>query len=139
MHIKTVILLRNFSFVFINFDNLSTTFYIQRFLTFLFFHKKRVFNVFLFLGSTFFTSMIGIGSGILDFRPCWCPSPFPSPSIFQCFSIHSSYLPLDFVHLFFMVAVSAPRHQPSSFTRAWDPHRTTVDPDIVTGGDRTKW
>src|SRR6218665_722586 len=34
---------------------------------------------------------IGTGSGILGYRPCWCPSPFPlSPSISRCFSIHSS-------------------------------------------------
>src|SRR6218665_1614110 len=25
------------------------------------------------------------GSGILGYRPCWCPSPFPSPSISRCF------------------------------------------------------
>src|SRR6218665_1002393 len=24
------------------------------------------------------------------YRPCWCPSPFSSPSISQCYSIHSS-------------------------------------------------
>src|SRR6218665_3269633 len=27
---------------------------------------------------------------LMGYRPCWCPSPFPSPSIFRCFSIHSS-------------------------------------------------
>ena len=44
MHIKTVILLKNFSFGLINFVDLSTTFFIQRFFTFfIFFHKKRVF------------------------------------------------------------------------------------------------
>src|SRR6218665_2410468 len=30
------------------------------------------------------------GSGILGYRPCWCPSPFPLPSISRCFPIHSS-------------------------------------------------
>ena len=30
------------------------------------------------------------GSGILGFCPCWCPSPFHSPSISRCFSIHFS-------------------------------------------------
>src|SRR6218665_2690513 len=30
------------------------------------------------------------GFGILGYRPCWCPSPFPSPSISRCFSIYSS-------------------------------------------------
>jgi len=34
MHIRTVILLKNFSFGLINFVNLSTTFFIQRFLFF---------------------------------------------------------------------------------------------------------
>src|SRR6218665_150705 len=46
VHIKTVglILLGHFSFGLINFVNLSTTFFIQRFLTcFYYFHKKRVF------------------------------------------------------------------------------------------------
>ena len=32
------------------------------------------------------------GSASLGFRPCRCPSPFPSPSISRCFSIHSSLL-----------------------------------------------
>src|SRR6218665_643232 len=34
------------------------------------------------------------------FRPCWCPSPFPSPSISQCYSIHYS-LPAIGFHLCF--------------------------------------
>src|SRR6218665_3638675 len=37
---------------------------------------------------------IGIGSGVLGFRPYWCSSPFPSPSILDVF--HSLFLPLDF-------------------------------------------
>src|SRR6218665_291891 len=37
---------------------------------------------------------IGIGSGVLGFRPYWCPSPFPSPSILDVF--HLLFLPLDF-------------------------------------------
>src|SRR6218665_806610 len=37
---------------------------------------------------------IGIGSVVLGFRPYWCPSPFPSPSILDVF--HSLFLPLDF-------------------------------------------
>src|SRR6218665_1951837 len=36
------------------------------------------------------------GSGILGYRPCWCPSPFSLPSISWCFSIH---LPLDFIRV----------------------------------------
>src|SRR6218665_236733 len=32
-----------------------------------------------------------MGSGDLGFRPCWCPSPFPSPFMhISVFSIHSS-------------------------------------------------
>src|SRR6218665_3148057 len=31
--------------------------------------------------------------------------------------------------LFFTAAVSAPRHQPSSCTRAWDGYRSTVEPE----------
>src|SRR6218665_3450843 len=37
---------------------------------------------------------IEIGSGVLGFRPYWCPSPFPSLSILGVF--HSLFLPLDF-------------------------------------------
>src|SRR6218665_3621831 len=37
---------------------------------------------------------IGIGFGVLGFRPYWCPSPFPSPSILDVF--HSLFLPSDF-------------------------------------------
>src|SRR6218665_2334359 len=35
------------------------------------------------------------------------------------FSIHSSSQPLDFIRLFFTVAVSAPHHQPSSLFQTW--------------------
>jgi len=38
------------------------------------------------------------------------------------FSIHSSSLPLDFIRLFFTVAVSASHHQPSSLFQTWDWH-----------------
>jgi len=48
------------------------------------------------------------GSGVLGFRPCWCPSPIFSPSISWRFPIHSS--PAIGFHLcfFFMADVSAP-------------------------------
>src|SRR6218665_2699220 len=36
------------------------------------------------------------GSGILGSRPYWCPSPFPSPSISLCFSIHSALPAIGF-------------------------------------------
>src|SRR6218665_3275315 len=58
----------------------------------------------------------------MGFRPCWCPSPFPSPSISQCFLFTLLHLPLDFIRLFFTVAVSAPHHQPSSLFQTWDWH-----------------
>ena len=58
MHIKTVILLGNFSFGLINFVNLSTTFIIQRFLTFFIFFIKTRFLTFFILGvNVSFTSM----------------------------------------------------------------------------------
>ena len=57
MHIKTVILLGNFSLGLRDVVNLSTTFFIQLFLRFNFFLKKRVFNVFYSWGQRFFTSM----------------------------------------------------------------------------------
>src|SRR6218665_3314270 len=69
------------------------------------------------------------GSGILGFRPCWCPSPFPSPSISRCFPFTLFHLPLDFIRLYLTVTVSSPRHQPSSFAWAWDQHRDTAHPE----------
>src|SRR6218665_802302 len=50
------------------------------------------------------------GSGILGYRPCWCPLPFPSPSISRCFSIHSSpAIAIGFHSCFFFTTdVSAP-------------------------------
>src|SRR6218665_2217710 len=46
---------------------------------------------------------------ILGYRPCWCLSPFPLPSISQCFSIHSSSLSIGFHScLFFTADQSAP-------------------------------
>src|SRR6218665_1515361 len=56
------------------------------------------------------------------FRPCWCPSPFPSPSISRFFLFTLLHLPLDFIRLFFTVTVSAPHHQPSSSFQTWDWH-----------------
>src|SRR6218665_86527 len=70
-----------------------------------------------------------MGSGILGFRPCWCPSPFPSPSISRGFPFTLLRLQLDFIRLFLRAGGSAPRHPPSSFTWAWDQHRATVDPE----------
>src|SRR6218665_2575665 len=37
-------------------------------------------------------------------------------------SVFLLHQPLDFIRLFFMVVVSAPRHQPSSLFQAWDWH-----------------
>ena len=54
MHIKTVILLVNFSFVLINFINLSSTCFIQRFLTFFNFLIKNAFLTFFILGVNVF-------------------------------------------------------------------------------------
>src|SRR6218665_1390050 len=62
---------------------------------------------------------------MLGFRPCWCPSPFPSPSISRCFLFTLLHQPLDFIRLFFTVAVSAPHHQPSSLFQTWDWHYGT--------------
>src|SRR6218665_536169 len=60
---------------------------------------------------------IGTGSGILGFRPCWCPSPFSLPSMSRGFPFTLLQLPLDFIHLFFTVAVSAPTTNPPSYSR----------------------
>src|SRR6218665_1693342 len=43
---------------------------------------------------------IGIDCGVLGFRPYWCPSPFPSPSILDVF--HSLFLPSDFNRVSFL-------------------------------------
>src|SRR6218665_948118 len=48
------------------------------------------------------------GSGILGYRPCCRPSPFPWPSISRCFSIQSSHA-IGFHSCFsFTADVSAP-------------------------------
>src|SRR6218665_3981879 len=80
------------------------------------------------------TSSLGEFPGKWDWL--WYPGLSPvlvsnaSPFSFHIwvFSIHSSSPAIDFIRLFFTVAVPAPRHQPSSCTRAWDRHRATVDP-----------
>src|SRR6218665_144581 len=45
---------------------------------------------------------IGIGSGVLGFRPYWCPSPFPSPFILGVF--HSLLSAIGFQSCFFFTA-----------------------------------
>ena len=35
----------------------------------------------------------------LGFRLCWCPSPFPSPSLSRCFPFTLLHLPLHFIRL----------------------------------------
>ena len=54
MHIKTVILLKNFSFGLINFVDLSTKFFIQRFLRIFIFFIKTRFLTFFILGVNVF-------------------------------------------------------------------------------------
>src|SRR6218665_2624025 len=50
---------------------------------------------------------IGIGSGVLGFRPYWCPSPFPLLSILGVF--HSFLSAIGFQSCFFFTAeVSTP-------------------------------
>src|SRR6218665_302750 len=64
------------------------------------------------------TSSLGEFPGYWDWF--WYPGflpvlvSFPSPSISRCFPFTLLHLPLDFIRLFFTVAVSAPHHQPSS-------------------------
>src|SRR6218665_191283 len=56
------------------------------------------------------------GSGILGFRPRWCPSPFPSPSISRCFSIHFSSPAIEFHSCFFFTTdVFAPIGRPFTY------------------------
>src|SRR6218665_1016568 len=59
----------------------------------------------------------GLSPRILGFCPCWCPSPFPLPSISRCFSIHSFSLDIEF-HLcfFFTTNVSAPIGRPITYS-----------------------
>ena len=73
------------------------------------------------------TLSLGEFPGYWGFRPCWCPLPFPSPSISWCFFIHSSSPTIGFHSSIFTVVIYTPRHQPSSITRAWDRHRATAD------------
>src|SRR6218665_578105 len=49
---------------------------------------------------------IGIGSGVLDFRPYWCPSPFPLLSILGVF--HSLLSTIGFQSCFFFMADVSP-------------------------------
>src|SRR6218665_59437 len=60
------------------------------------------------LTSSLVGEFLGYCSGMLGYRQCWCLSPFSSPSISQCFSIHSS--PAIGFHscFFFTTDVSAP-------------------------------
>src|SRR6218665_3766421 len=53
-----------------------------------------------------FPLAIGIGSGVLGFRPYWCPSPFPSPSILCVF--HSLLSAIIFQSCFFFTADVSP-------------------------------
>src|SRR6218665_2972710 len=56
---------------------------------------------------------IGIGFGVLGFRPCWCPSPFPSPSILDVFHSLLHVSAIGFQSCFFFttdVHVSPPIH-----------------------------
>src|SRR6218665_509405 len=50
--------------------------------------------------------VIGIGSGILGFRPYWCPSPFPSLSILGV--LHSLLSAIGFQSCFFFTADFSP-------------------------------
>src|SRR6218665_2929086 len=49
---------------------------------------------------------IGIGSGVLGFRPYWCPSPFPLPFILGVF--HSLLSAIGFQSCFFFTADVSP-------------------------------
>ena len=53
----------------------------------------------------------------MGFRPCWYPSPFPPPSISRCFLFTLLQQPLDFIRLFFTVAISAPTTNPPPYSR----------------------
>src|SRR6218665_374746 len=44
-----------------------------------------------------FTSSIGEFPG--SFRPCWCPSPFSSPSISRCFPFTFLHPPSEFIRV----------------------------------------
>src|SRR6218665_490878 len=50
--------------------------------------------------------VIGIGSGILGFRPYWCPSPFPSLSILGV--LHSLLSAIGFQSCFFFTTDVSP-------------------------------
>src|SRR6218665_449238 len=68
---------------------------------------------------------IGTGSGILGYRQCWCPSPFPlSPSISRFFFLHSSHAIGFHPCFFFKTDVSAPMrstlHLLMVSFQAWD-------------------
>ena len=60
---------------------------------------------------------IGTGSGILGFRPYWCPFLFPSSSVSGCFSIHSSSPAIEFHSCFILMTdVSVPIDRPFTYS-----------------------
>ena len=66
MNFKTVILLWNFSFGLINFVNLSTTFFIQRFLKFFYFFIKNAFLTFFILGVNVFIHVYAVTHHLIE-------------------------------------------------------------------------
>src|SRR6218665_3244443 len=63
------------------------------------------------------------------FSPVFVSIAFPFAFHISVFSINSSSPAIGFHSSILRVAESAPRHQPSSFTWAWDQHRAKVDPE----------
>src|SRR6218665_329784 len=58
-----------------------------------------------------------IGSGVLGYCPCWCPSLFSSPSICRGFSIQSSSPAIEFHSCFFFTTdASAPISRPFPYS-----------------------
>src|SRR6218665_3565224 len=53
----------------------------------------------------------------MGFRPCWCQTPFPSPSISQCFLFTLLHQPLDFIRLVFTVRYLHPTTNPPPYSR----------------------
>src|SRR6218665_2474920 len=64
------------------------------------------------------------------FRPCWCPSPFPLPSISWCFSIHFTSPAIEFhSSIFHGGGICTPPLTLPIYSGLGDWHRATADPE----------
>src|SRR6218665_708558 len=75
---------------------------------------------------------IEIGSGVLGFRPYWCPSPFPSPSILGVFrSLFCHWISIVFLLYGRRIATHSGDPSLSHFLGEFPGLRLALVPDVV--------